>query len=90
MASRYIIKYNDGAVEMTKPNSTILIYKIPYTNLKALNPGFVIPNQFIVYICSEKTHEGKTCSMWESQKMVMQIAPRRMTINMRTGQPAIF
>ena len=43
MASRYIIKYNDGAVEMTKPNSTILIYKIPYTNLKALNPGFVIP-----------------------------------------------
>lgn len=43
MASKYIIKYNDGAVEMTKPNSTILIYKVPYTNLKAMKSGFVIP-----------------------------------------------
>ena len=59
MASRYIIKYNDGAVEMTKPNSTILIYKIPYTNLKALNPGFVIPNLFIVYILFGKNVRGK-------------------------------
>lgn len=59
MASRYIIKYNDGAVEMTKPNSTILIYQIPYTNLKALNPGFVIPNRFIVYILFGKNARGK-------------------------------
>ena len=59
MASKYIIKYNDGAVEMTKPNSTILIYKIPYTNLKALNPGFVIPNLFIVYILFGKNARGK-------------------------------
>lgn len=43
MASKYIIKYNDSAVEMTKPNSTILIYKVPYTNLKATKSGFVIP-----------------------------------------------
>ena len=59
MASRYIIKYNDGAVEMTKPNSTILIYKIPYTNLKAMKPGFVIPNLFIVYILFGKNTRGK-------------------------------
>ena len=59
MASRYIIKYNDGAVEMTKPNSTILVYKIPYTNLKAVKPGFVIPNLFIVYILFGKNARGK-------------------------------
>lgn len=50
MANRYIIKYNAGAVEMTKPNSTILLYKIPYKKLEAKRPGFMIPNPFVVYI----------------------------------------
>ncbi len=50
MANRYIIKYNNGAIEMTKPNSTILVYKIPYVSLESKKPGFVIPNPFVVYI----------------------------------------
>lgn len=50
MANRYIIKYNNGAIEMTKPNSTILVYKIPYVSLESKKTGFVIPNPFVVYI----------------------------------------
>lgn len=41
--NNYRIKYNDNVVEMTKPNSTMLIYKIPYKNIEKNNLGFVIP-----------------------------------------------
>lgn len=59
MNVRFSLKYNDGAVEMTKPGSTMLIYKIPYINLKAHKPGFMIQNQFVVYILFGANPHGR-------------------------------
>lgn len=59
MSSRYIIKTNGRAVEMSKPNSTILLYKLPYDALKKNDPGFIISNHFIVYILLGRNKEGK-------------------------------
>lgn len=59
MSKKYILKYNNGSVEMTKPNSTMLIYKIPYSAIKAKNAGFIVPNRFIVYILFGKNSHGK-------------------------------
>lgn len=57
--NNYRIKYNDNVVEMTKPNSTMLIYKIPYKNIEKNNLGFVIPNPFIVYILFGRNDAGQ-------------------------------
>lgn len=59
MINNYIIKCNNNAVEMTKPNSTMLIYKIPYKDIEARKLGFLIPNPFIVYILFGKNPHGK-------------------------------
>ena len=50
MAKKYNIKYNGRSVEMTKPNSTMIVYKIPYVDIEKKKIGVLIPNQFIVYI----------------------------------------
>ena len=34
MAKKYNIKYNGRSVEMTKPNSTMIVYKIPYADIE--------------------------------------------------------
>lgn len=57
--NNYRIKYNDHSVEMTKPNSTMLVYKIPYKNIVENNPGFIIPNPFIVYILVGRNANGR-------------------------------
>lgn len=59
MSKKYILKYNNGSVEMTKPNSTMLIYKIPYNAIQSKNSGFIVPNRFIVYILFGKNSHGK-------------------------------
>lgn len=59
MSKKYLLKYNNGSVEMTKPNSTMLIYKIPYSSIRSKNTGFIIPNRFIVYILFGKNNHGK-------------------------------
>ena len=59
MSKKYILKYNNGSVEMTKPNSTMLIYKIPYNAIQTKNSGFIVPNRFIVYILFGKNSHGK-------------------------------
>lgn len=59
MAKKYTIRYSGYSVEMSKPSSTVLVYKIPYRDLKLKNYGFDIPNQFIVYILFGKNDEGK-------------------------------
>lgn len=59
MSKKYLLKYNNGSVEMTKPNSTMLIYKIPYNAIQSKNSGFIIPNRFIVYILFGKNSHGK-------------------------------
>ncbi len=50
MAKRYQISTVDHAVEMSKPNSTILIYKFRYKDIETKRLGFIIQNPFIVYI----------------------------------------
>ena len=59
MSKKYIIKYSGRSVEMTKPNSTMLIYKIPYSDIENRRIGIMIPNQFIVYILFGKNSHGK-------------------------------
>ena len=59
MAKKYTIRYSGHSVEMSKPSSTVLAYKIPYRDLKLKNYGFEIPNQFIVYILFGKSSSGK-------------------------------
>ena len=59
MAKKYTIRYSGHSVEMSKPSSTVLVYKIPYRDLKLKNYGFEIPNQFIVYILFGKNSAGK-------------------------------
>ena len=58
MAKKYIIRYSGHSVEMSKPSSTVIIYKIPYRHLQLKNYGFEIPNQFIVYILFGKNNKG--------------------------------
>lgn len=51
MANKYNIKYTDSnCVEISKPNSSILIYKIPYNEIKKEIIDIDITNRFIVYI----------------------------------------
>lgn len=59
MAKKYTIRYSGHSVEMSKPSSTVLVYKIQYRDLKLKNYGFDIPNQFIVYILFGKNENGK-------------------------------
>ena len=59
MAKKYTIRYSGHSVEMSKPSSTVLVYKIPYRDLKLKNYGFEIPNPFIVYILFGKNSAGK-------------------------------
>ena len=59
MANKFIIKYSEHSVEMTKPNSTIIVYKIPYENIEKKKIGVMIANQFIVYILYGKNPHGK-------------------------------
>lgn len=59
MSKKYLVKYNGNSVEMSKPNSTMLVYKIPYSEIKKKKTGFIIPNQFIVYILYGRNDNGK-------------------------------
>ena len=60
MATKYSINYySDGKAEISKPNSTILIYKIPYRDLVNKTVGPLIQNQFIVYILYGINNQGK-------------------------------
>ena len=59
MAKKYVVRYNRHSIEMTKPNSTILVYRIPYKDVESKKIGFQIPNPFIVYILIGKNNHGK-------------------------------
>lgn len=59
MANKYIVRMFGHSVEMTKPNSTMLVYKIPYQDIVMGRVGFNIPNRFVVYILFGRNSEGK-------------------------------
>ena len=50
MRNNYTIISEDGMVEMAKPNSTILVYKIAYEKLQQKKSAISLPNTFIVYV----------------------------------------
>ena len=57
---KYIMKYNEKkCIELSKPFNTILVYKIPYKNIKEKNHNIEISNRFIVYILFGKNNVGK-------------------------------
>lgn len=60
MANKYLIKTNDkNCIEMTRPNSSIIVYKIPYKEMKNRVVDVEILNRFIVYILVGKSSDGK-------------------------------
>ncbi|WP_288886471.1 hypothetical protein [uncultured Eubacterium sp.] len=58
-SKKYIIKYSGRSVEMSKANSSTLIYRIPYQNLSGNTESVKIDNSFIVYILFGKNEKGK-------------------------------
>ncbi len=58
-SKRYVTRYYGRSVEMSKANSSILVYKFPYQNLKSKEDSFVIENPFVVYILLGKNSGGK-------------------------------
>lgn len=62
MTKKYIIKLNDvNCIEIAKPNSSILVYKIPYNVLKNKTHDLMFSNRFIVYILYGVNEEGRDC-----------------------------
>jgi hypothetical protein len=60
MANKYMVKTNDkNCIEMTKPNSSIIVYKIPYKEMKNRVVDVNITNRFIVYILVGKNTDDK-------------------------------
>jgi hypothetical protein len=60
MPQKYAIRYNDEhSIEMSKPNSSILVYKIPYKIMKQKTLEVQITNRFIVYILLGKNNTGQ-------------------------------
>lgn len=56
---RYKIRSSGRSIEVSKPNHSILVYRIPYQNLKGKNDTFEIENPFIVYILLGRNENGK-------------------------------
>lgn len=59
----YRIKYRGRSVEISKANSTTLVYRIPYLTLLQGGCAFPVDNNFIVYILvsdDEKIYVGKS------------------------------
>ena len=48
-----------GCIDMSKPGSTTLCYRMTYADLKSGKHGLDIKNPFIVYILHAKNYEGK-------------------------------
>ena len=59
MANKYLIKTLNNCVEMIKPNSSILVYKLPYNEVKKEILDVEITNRFIVYILVGKNANNK-------------------------------
>lgn len=58
---RFSISYNGRSVEISKSNSSTLVYRIPYQNIKNKEEPFPfeIKNSFVVYILFGKNDGGK-------------------------------
>lgn len=59
MAKTYTVKYSGHSVEMARSNSTNLVYKVPYSDIKRKCIGFQIPNKFLVYILVGRNDNGR-------------------------------
>jgi len=58
-AKKFVIRCFGRSIEMSKANSSTLIYRIPYQNLNSKDELFSIDNPFIVYILFGKNESGK-------------------------------
>lgn len=59
MPNKYNIKYTDNkCIEISKPNSSVLVYKIPYEEIKKAIIDIDITNRFIVYILIGKDNKN--------------------------------
>ena len=58
-SKRYVSRYLGRSIEMSRANSSTLVYRIPYQNLSSKDEIFTIENQFIVYILYGKNDAGR-------------------------------
>lgn len=57
---RYMVRTNESdCLEVYKPLSSVLVYRVPYSAIKEGTHGLEISNRFIVYILHERNHESK-------------------------------
>ena len=59
MAKKYIIKTSGRSIELSKPNSTSLVYKFAYRDVEAKKNCGMIQNKFIVYILTGRDDNGR-------------------------------
>ncbi len=58
-SKRYVSRYLGRSIEMSRANSSTLVYRIPYQNLSSKDEIFTIENQFIVYVLYGKNDTGR-------------------------------
>lgn len=57
---KYIVEFNNECVAISKPNCTVLVYKVPYSKIKnKKSSNLSILNRFIVYILWGQNDSGK-------------------------------
>lgn len=59
VSNKYLIKTYNNCIETIKPNSSILVYKVPYSEIKKETLDIEIINRFIVYILIGKNADNK-------------------------------
>ena len=56
---KFVVRYTGRSVEISKANSSTLVYRIPYQNLFGNKESVKIDNPFIVYVLLGKNENGK-------------------------------
>ena len=74
---KYIIRRTErNCIEISKPISTILLYRIPYERIREKDWDVMISNRFIVYVLLGKNEEGRDAVYVGKSKNGMENRPQ--------------